>query len=205
MPVDFLACTVGEQVDKELDAQVIIEYKAGANGAIAPDFVMRTPADGNTIWLTSVGAVAINPPLYDKLPYEPVRDLAPISLVDNKVELLVVGADNPANTGAEFIACAKRKKASATMALSGTGSVPHLAMELLGDVSKARLVHVPYKGAEPAIADVIAGHVDGFLPLFWAWSASSRWANSSQLALLRLNAIHRCPMSKPSRRWVCLV
>ena len=161
-PVDFVARTIGEQLGKELGTQVIIENKAGANGAIAADFVVRAPADGNTIWLTSVGAVAINPPLYDKLPYDPVRDLAPISLVVNNVELLVVGADNPANTGAEFVANAKRKKDGATMASSGTGSVPHLAMELLGDVSKARLVHVPYKGAAPAITDVIAGHVDGF-------------------------------------------
>jgi tripartite-type tricarboxylate transporter receptor subunit TctC len=161
-PVDFVARTIGEQLGKELGAQVIVENKAGANGAIAAEYVARATADGSTLWLTSVGAVAINPPLYEKLPYDPVRDLAPISLVVNNVELLVVGSANPANTGAEFIANAKLKKEGATMASSGTGSVPHLAMELLADVSKANLVHVPYKGAAPAITDVIAGHVDGF-------------------------------------------
>lgn len=161
-PVDFVARTVGEQLGKELGAQVIVENKAGANGAIAAEFVKNAPPDGSTIWLTSVGAVAINPPLYEKLPYDPVRDLAPISLVVNNVELLVVGMTNPANTGAEFVANAKLKAGGATMASSGTGSVPHLAMELLADATKANLVHVPYKGAAPAITDVIAGHVDGF-------------------------------------------
>jgi len=161
-PVDFVARSISEQLGKELGTQVIVENRAGANGAIAADFVSRAVPDGNTLWLTSVGAVAINPPLYEKLPYDPVRDLAPISLVANNVELLVVGANNPAKTGAEFIANAKLRKEGVTMASSGTGSVPHLAMELLADATKTNLVHVPYKGAAPAITDVIAGHVDGF-------------------------------------------
>ena len=161
-PVDFVARTIGEQLGKELGSQVIIENRAGANGAIAAEYVAHATPDGTTLWLTSVGAVAINPPLYEKLSYDPVRDLAPISLIVNNVELLVVGANNPANDGAEFVANAKKRKEGATMASSGTGSVPHLAMELLADASKANLVHVPYKGAAPAITDVIAGHVDGF-------------------------------------------
>lgn len=161
-PVDFVARTIGEQLGKELGTQVIVENKAGANGAVAAEFVKNAPPDGNTLWLTSVGAVAINPPLYEKLPYDPVRDLAPISLVVNNVELLVVGVTNPASTGAEFVANTKLKASGATMASSGTGSVPHLAMELLADATKANLVHVPYKGAAPAITDVMAGHVDGF-------------------------------------------
>lgn len=161
-PVDFVARSISEQLGKELGSQVIVENRAGANGAIAAEYVARATPDGSTIWLTSVGAVAINPPLYEKLPYDPVKDLTPISLVVNNVELLVVGASNPASNGAEFVANAKKRKEGVTMASSGTGSVPHLAMELLADVSKAKLVHVPYKGAAPAITDVIAGHVDGF-------------------------------------------
>ncbi|MBA4328939.1 MAG: ABC transporter substrate-binding protein [Polaromonas sp.] len=161
-PVDFVARAIGEQLGKELGHQVIVENKAGANGAIAADYVARSAPDGQTLWLTSVGAVAINPPLYDKLPYDPVRDLAPVSLVVNNVELLVVNPANPANTGAEFIANLKGQAKGATMASSGIGSVPHLAMELLADATKARLLHVPYKGAAPAITDVVAGHVDAF-------------------------------------------
>jgi len=161
-PVDFVARAIGEQLGKELGQQVIVENKAGANGAIAAEYVARSAPDGQTLWLTSVGAVAINPPLYEKLPYDPVRDLAPVSLVVNNVELLVVNPANPANSGAEFIANTRQQAKGATMASSGIGSVPHLAMELLADATKAKLLHVPYKGAAPAITDVVAGHVDGF-------------------------------------------
>jgi tripartite-type tricarboxylate transporter receptor subunit TctC len=162
-PVDFVARTLSEQLGKELGHQVIVENKAGANGAIAAEFVSRAAPDGNTLWLTSVGAVAINPALYDKLAYDPQRDLTPVSLVVNNVEVLVVGANAPYNTGAEFVAAARQQRAAPlTMASSGTGSVPHLAMELLNDAAKINLLHVPYKGAAPAITDVIAGHVNGF-------------------------------------------
>jgi tripartite-type tricarboxylate transporter receptor subunit TctC len=161
-PVDFVARTIAEQLGKELGQQVIVENRAGANGAIAAEFVSRAAPDGSTLWLTSVGAVAINPALYDKLPYDPQRDLAPVSLVVNNVEVLVVPANAPYNTGAELVAAARKPNAHLSMASSGTGSVPHLAMELLNDAAKIDLLHVPYKGAAPAITDVIAGHVDGF-------------------------------------------
>ena len=155
-----MARTISEQLGKELGQTVVVENKPGANGAIAADALMKAPADGQTLWLTSVGAVAINPALYPNLPYDPVRDLAPVSLVVNNVELLVVHPNAPANSPQEFIQWSKQK--NVTMASSGTGSVPHLAMELLADATKTDLTHVPYKGAAPAITDVIAGHVDGF-------------------------------------------
>jgi tripartite-type tricarboxylate transporter receptor subunit TctC len=165
-PVDFVARTMSEQLSKELGHQVIVENKAGANGAIAAEFVSRSAPDASVLWLTSVGAVAINPALYEKLSYDPARDLTPVSLVVNNVEMFVVAANAPYNIGAEFVAVARKtmqdKAAPLTMASSGTGSVPHLAMELLNDAAKLNLVHVPYKGAAPAITDVIAGHVNGF-------------------------------------------
>ena len=161
-PVDFVARTISEPLGKELGHQVIIENKAGANGAIAAEYVARSAPDGQVLWLSSVGAVAINPALYDKLSYDPARDLTPVSLVVRNVEVLVVAAGAPYNTGAEFVAAARRGGKALTLASSGTGSVPHLAMELLADATKAPLLHVPYKGAAPAITDVIAGHVNGF-------------------------------------------
>lgn len=162
-PVDFVARTIADTLAKELGQAVIVENKAGANGAIAADTVMRAPPDGQTLWLTSVGAVAINPALYEKLAYDPVRDLAPVSLVVRNVEVLVVPPDAPWSTGADFVAAARQATtAPLTLASSGIGSVPHLAMELLADATKTRLVHVPYKGAAPAINDVMAGHVNGF-------------------------------------------
>ena len=159
-PVDFVARTLSEQLGKELNQQVLVENKAGANGAIAAESLIKAPADGHTLWLTSVGAVAINPALYPALPYKPLSDLAPVSMVVNNVEMLVVNPASPANQPSEFLNHARNKRLS--MASSGTGSVPHLAMELLSSATQIEMVHVPYKGAAPAITDVIAGHVDGF-------------------------------------------
>ena len=159
-PVDFVARTISEQLGKELGQPVIVENKAGANGAIAADTLLKAPADAQMLWLSSVGAVAINPALYPNLPYDPVKDLAPVSLVVNNVEMLVVHPNNPVNGPQDFIQAARQKRV--TMASSGTGSVPHLAMELLADATRTDLAHIPYKGAAPAITDVMAGHVDGF-------------------------------------------
>jgi len=162
-PVDFVARAMADQLGKELGGQqVIIENKAGANGAIAAEYVSRAAPDAHTLWLTSVGAVAINPALYEKLPYDPVRDLTPVSLAVRNVEVLVVPASAPYNTGAEFVAAARKSPQPLSLASSGTGSVPHLAMEQLSDAAKVPLMHVPYKGAAPAINDVMAGHVNGF-------------------------------------------
>jgi tripartite-type tricarboxylate transporter receptor subunit TctC len=161
-PVDFVARALAEQLGKELGSTVVVENKAGANGAIAAEWVSRAPPDTRTLWLTSVGAVAINPALYPRLGYRPATDLAPVSLVVSNVEMLVVSARAPYGTGAEFVAAARESGKPLTMASSGTGSVPHLAMELLNEHAGVRLAHIPYKGAAPAITDVVAGHVDGF-------------------------------------------
>jgi len=159
-PVDFVARTIAEPLGKELNVQILIENKPGGNGAIAAEYMINAPADGKVLWFTSAGAVAINPGLYEKLPYNPLKDLVPVSLVVNNVEVLVVNPASPASNGAEFVALSKQKEL--TMASSGTGSVPHLAMEQLADSTKGKLLHVPYKGAAPAITDVLGGHVDGF-------------------------------------------
>ncbi len=159
-PVDFVARTIAEPLGKELGAQIIIDNKPGGNGAISAEYMINAPADGKVLWFTSAGAVAINPGLYEKLSYNPLKDLAPISLVVNNVEVLVVNPNSPANTGGEFVALSKQREV--TMASSGTGSVPHLAMEQLADSTKGKLLHIPYKGAAPAITDVLGGHVDGF-------------------------------------------
>jgi len=161
-PVDFVARTIAEPLSKELGRTVIVENKPGANGAIGAQEVIRAEPDGSTIWITSVGAAAINPVLYDKLPYDMQRDFAPVSLVVNNVELLVVNPNDPARDAAEFVAAAKSKKEPITMASSGIGSIPHLAIEQLADATGARLLHVPYKGAAPAITDVMGGQVGGF-------------------------------------------
>ncbi len=161
-PVDFVARVLAEALGKELGQTVVVENKPGANGAIGATEVLRSKPDGSTLWITSVGAAAINTSLYEKLPYNTARDFAPVSLVANNVELLVVNPADPARDAAEFVANTKRAKAPTAIASSGIGSIPHLAMEQLKDASGANLLHVPYKGAAPAITDVMSGQVAAF-------------------------------------------
>jgi tripartite-type tricarboxylate transporter receptor subunit TctC len=161
-PVDFVARTLAEPLGKTLGAQVIVDNKPGANGAIAAEAVAHAAADGSTLWLTSVGAIAVNPVLYEKLGYDVGRDFAPVSLVVNNDELLVIKGDNPAANVADWLARAKAQGRPITLASSGIGSIPHLAGEQFALATKANLLHVPYKGAAPAITNVIGGQVDGF-------------------------------------------
>lgn len=161
-PVDTVARVLAGAMGKELGRSVIVENKPGANGAIGAQEVMRSDPDGNTLWITSVGAAAINSALYKKLSYNMQRDFKPVSLVVNNVELFVVNKNNPANNMAEFIENAKKQKAPTPIASSGVGSIPHLAMEQLKDATGANLLHVPYKGAAPAINDLLGGQVSGF-------------------------------------------
>ncbi|MEI7784659.1 MAG: tripartite tricarboxylate transporter substrate binding protein [Betaproteobacteria bacterium] len=191
-PVDFVARTLADALSKELGQPVLVDNKAGGNGAVAAEQLIRSPADGSTLWLTSVGAVAINPALYEKLAYDPQRDLAPVSLVVNNVEVLVVNAKAPWNSGADLVAGARAAgNKPITMASSGTGSVPHLAAEQLNDAAKINLLHVPYKGAAPALNDVIAGHVDGF---FGDIPGLIGFVRSGQLKAIGIAAPRRHPL-----------
>ncbi|HEV2219962.1 MAG TPA: tripartite tricarboxylate transporter substrate binding protein [Casimicrobiaceae bacterium] len=160
-PTDFVARTISEQLGRELHKHVIVENKPGGNGAVAAESVARSVPDGTTIWLSSVGAVAINPVLYTKLAYN-VADLAPVSLVVNNNELLVVNPANPAKSAAEFVANARKASKPVAIASTGIGSIPHLAMEQLAESTKVGFLHVPYKGAAPAITDLLGGQVQAF-------------------------------------------
>jgi tripartite-type tricarboxylate transporter receptor subunit TctC len=161
-PVDSVARALGEQLGRELGHAVVIDNKPGANGAIGAVDVMRSKPDGGTLWITSVGAAAINPSLYADLPYDMQRDFTPVSLVVNNVELLVVNRDDPSGDAVEFVAATRKRADPTAMASSGTGSIPHLAIEQLVDATGAKLLHVPYKGAAPAITDLMGGQVGGF-------------------------------------------
>lgn len=161
-PVDFVARVLAEGLGRELGQTVIVENKPGGNGSISAQFVARSQPDGTTLWFTSVGAAAINPSLYESLPYDMQRDFAPVSGVVDNVEVLVVNSGNPANSTADLVAASKQKKEPTPIASSGIGSVPHLAMELLVESTQANLLHVPYKGAAPAITGVIGGEVVAF-------------------------------------------
>jgi tripartite-type tricarboxylate transporter receptor subunit TctC len=161
-PVDFVARIVSEGLGKELGQPVIVDNRPGANGAISAQVVAKSPPDGNTLWLTSAGAAVMNPSLYENLTYDMQRDFVPVSLVVNNEEVLVVNPANKANSVSDLVATATAKSDPVPIASSGIGSMPHLAMELLADSTRANLLHVPYKGAAPAITDVMGNQVAGF-------------------------------------------
>jgi tripartite-type tricarboxylate transporter receptor subunit TctC len=161
-PVDLVARILAQGLAEDLKQSVIVENRPGANGAISAQMVAKSAPDGMTLWLTSAGAVVMNPALYEDLTYDMQRDFAPVSQVVNNVEVLVVNSANPATNVADLVAQSKQAQNPVPIASSGIGSMPHLAMELLADSSGAKLLHVPYKGAAPAIADVMGGQVSGF-------------------------------------------
>jgi tripartite-type tricarboxylate transporter receptor subunit TctC len=161
-PVDFVARILAEGLAKELNQTLLVDNRPGANGGISAQVVARAAPDGNTLWLTSAGAAVMNPSLYESLTYDVQRDFVPISLVVNNSEVLVVNPANPARNASELVAQSRQKPEALPIASSGIGSMPHLAMELFADASGANLLHVPYKGAAPAITDVMGNQVSGF-------------------------------------------
>lgn len=160
-PVDFVARTLAERLGRELNRPVIVENKPGANGALGAMETLRAEPDGSTLWITSVGAAAINPTLAPKLSYDTMKDLTPVSLVANNVEALVINAKDPAKDAVEFIKKAKASKNPLPMASSGSGSIPHLALIQLEDATGAKFLHIPYKGMAPAFTDLMGGQVEG--------------------------------------------
>ena len=159
-PTDFVARLLADKMKSLIGQSVIIENKAGANAAIGADFVAKSEPDGYTIFFTTMGAVAINPNLRADLPYNPVKDFAPITLVVNTPEVLVVRPEMAVKTAKDLSNLALSKPGGITMASTGVGSPPHLALELFQSASKATVVHVPYRGAAPAVTDVLGGQVD---------------------------------------------
>jgi tripartite-type tricarboxylate transporter receptor subunit TctC len=158
-PTDFVGRLIAEKMKDLLGQPVIIENKAGANGAIGADFVAKAEPDGHIIFLTTVGAVAITPGMRNDLPYDPVRDFAPVSLVVRNTTVLVVKPDHPAKDAKALAALAKEKPDTIPFASTGVGSMPHLALELYQASAKVKFLHVPYRGAAPALTDLLGGQV----------------------------------------------
>jgi tripartite-type tricarboxylate transporter receptor subunit TctC len=156
---DTASRIIAKKLTEYLGQSVVVENKAGAGGNIATDFVVKAPADGYTILLASVGAMAITPHLPPKPPYEPLRDLAPITMAVVFPNVLVVHPSVPAHTLAEFVALAKAKPGAINYGSSGIGNLGHLAGELFRSVAKIDIVHVPYKGGGPATSDLLGGQI----------------------------------------------
>src|SRR5690242_12598469 len=145
---------------KELLGQpVIIENKAGASGVIGADYVAKSEPDGHTLFLTTVGAVAITPNMRSDMPYNPLTDFAPISEVVRNTTVLVVRSENPIASAQELAARAKEKPDTIPFASTGTGTTTHLALELFQSAAGVKFLHVPYRGAAPALTDLLGGQV----------------------------------------------
>ena len=155
---DILSRTIASKLAETQQWQVVVDNRPGAGGAIGLDAAAKSAPDGYTIVMGETSNLAINPALNPKLPYDPVKDLAPVSLIGSVPLVLVVATDKPYKTVADVIAAAKTR--SITFASSGNGTVGHLSGEILKRAAGIELVHVPYKGAAPAMTDLIGGQVD---------------------------------------------
>ncbi len=158
-PADIIARVIGEKMSQSLKQPVIIENRDGLGGALGTDETVRAKPDGYTIAIPSAGALAISPNM-QKLPYDPLKDLQPITLVAKVPEMLVVATGVPANNMSELVALAKSKPGKLTFGSTGVGSLPHLAGELFKLTAKIDMTHVPYRGAVPVVTDLIGQHID---------------------------------------------
>jgi len=162
--VDGMARIVGQKLNEALGKTFPIENRSGANGNIGTEAAAKAPKDGYTLLFTGAGLVT-NPSLYDKVPYDPVKDFAPISLVSLAPNVLVVHPSLPVQSVTALIALARARPGQVLFAGSGSGSTPHLAAELFNTLAKVRMVHVPYRGSGPAIVGLMSGEASVmFLP-----------------------------------------
>jgi tripartite-type tricarboxylate transporter receptor subunit TctC len=160
---DGIARVIGQSLSDRLGQPFVIENKPGANGAIAAEAVAAAAPDGYTLFMAALPQIAIFPAM-TKVAYDPVKDFAPVSNVGSNPFALVVNRNFPARTLAELVAYVHQRPGKIAYASGGTGSLSHLSMLLLADRAGLDVIHVPYKGGGPALADVIAGHV----PMYFA-------------------------------------
>jgi len=156
---DILARLAGDGLSAQLGQPVVVDNKPGASGNVAVDFVVKAPSDGYTLLICAGGNLVIKPFLGRALSFDPMNDLLPVFNVAEAPHILVVPATLPVRNLAEFIAYAKANPGKVYYGSAGTGSPPHLAVALFGNLIDAKLVHVPYKGVGPALPDLIAGRL----------------------------------------------
>ncbi len=159
-PTDLVGRIVADKMTQQLGQRVYIDNKPGANGTLGGGDVAKSDADGYSLFLTTAGAVTVSPHIMPTMPYDALRDFAPVALVTKVTEVLVVTPKLGIKTVKELVALAKGKPAAIPFASTGIGSPPHLAQELLDASAGVQFLHVPYRGAAPAVTDLLAGQVD---------------------------------------------
>lgn len=156
---DIVARLMAQQLNGELGQSLVVENKPGAGGNIGGAFVAHASPDGYTVLLAAAGPTVINPSLYKRMPFDPTKDLAPVTLIEREHNLMVINPSIPAKNLDEFIAHAKSHPGQLTFGSPGNGSPAHLAGELLNQMAGLKMQHIPYKGTSPALTDLIAGHI----------------------------------------------
>ena len=161
-PTDFVGRLLADKVKDILGQTIIIENKPGANGAIGADAVAKSPPDGTTLFLTTLGAVGVTPHMRTDIRYDTLKDFAPITLIVLNTTLIVVKAESPFNSMKDLTAAAKAKPGEMTFASTGVGANTHLTLELYQSAASVKFVHIPYRGAAPALTDLLGGQVQVF-------------------------------------------
>jgi len=163
--VDVMARILAQKLSDDLGQQFIVENRAGGGGNTGSDFVAKGEPDGYTLLFTAPGPLTVNQTLYSKLSFDPAKDFAPIALFATAPIVLIVNPAVPANDVRELIALAKKEPGKINFASAGNGTTNHLSGELFKSMAKIDIVHVPYRGAGPAMNDLIGGHVQMFFDL----------------------------------------
>ncbi len=214
-PTDITGRHLARKLTDILGQTVIIDNRGGANGMIGAELVAKSKPDGYTLLMPTSSTIAINPAVYKKMPFDPVADLAPITPVIATPGVMFVTPSLPVKNVREFIALAKSRPNEIVFASSGAGSNTHLALELLQGEAKIKVTHVPYKGAGPAVTDVIAGHAQAMvadLPVLVSHLRSGKLRALALTGLERTTLFPEIPSMKElgypqvnSRNWYALL
>lgn len=157
---DIVGRVIAQKLGEVVGQQVIPDNRGGAGGTIGMEVAAKSPPDGYTIVIGHIGTLAVNPTLYSKLPYDPIRDFDPVTLVSKLPNLMAVNPTVPARTVAQFIALAKAQPGKLSYGSGGTGGAGHLATEYFKLLTQTSMVHVPYRGTGLAVIDVVSGQLD---------------------------------------------
>lgn len=189
---DVIARAIANKLGNRMGQVFVVENRAGAGGNVGTSFVARAPADGYTLLLTAQSAQTINPALYRKIPFDPVKDFAPIMTVATAPYLLAVNPSVPANNFRELIALAKANPAKLNIASAGNGTLNHLLAEMLKSAEGLQITHVPYKGAAAAATDLVGGQVQ---MTFGSFPGLMPFVRSGQLRALGVATAQRTPLA----------
>jgi tripartite-type tricarboxylate transporter receptor subunit TctC len=187
---DTLQRIVNKKVTENTGQILVVESRGGGGGTIGASVVKQAPPDGHTLFQANAGTHAANQSLYATLPYDPIKDFRPITLLWSFPQLLAVASDSPAKTVDELVALAKSKPGGLSFASQGTGSGGHLLGEMLKARTGANMVHIPYRGAGPAALDLATGRVDFF---FVSYSSALSFLQAGKIRALAVTSPKRLP------------